>query len=191
MGVEYPRVEHIRNRTRHRWRQRSYNYSERTTISRRKFLNIQRVLRNKFLRWSIKKLLWKVLQNSHKNTSESPFFNKVTVLQRATGLKKRLWNKCIPVIFAKYFSTPLLQNTSRRLLLKSIENFLKVRLSTYKKISFYFLQWKPFKNNEKCFLFYLRSQDIWIFVLTFCSCRRNDLIGKKRLISNFLTSQPG
>ena len=41
---------------------------------------------------------------------------------------------------------------------------LKVRLSPSKKISVYLLQWRPFKNDEKCFLFYLksssRSQDI-------------------------------
>ena len=34
--------------------------------------------------------------------------------------------------------------------------------------------WKPFKNDEKCFLFYLkssfRSQDISVFVINFWSC---------------------
>ena len=38
----------------------------------------------------------------------------------ATLLKKRLWNKCFPVNFAKFLRTPFLQNTSRRLLLKLI-----------------------------------------------------------------------
>ena len=37
-----------------------------------------------------------------------------------------------------------------------------------------FDKWKPFKNDEKCFLFHLKSpfssQDIWIFVLTVWSC---------------------
>ena len=41
---------------------------------------------------------------------------------------------------------------------------LKVRLSPSKKISFYLLRCNPFKNDEKCFLFQLkssfRSQDI-------------------------------
>ena len=41
--------------------------------------------------------------------------------------------------------------------------------------------------NESSF----RSQDIPIFVLTFWSYRRSGLIRKTRLISNFLTSQPG
>ena len=35
--------------------------------------------------------------------------------------------------------------------------------------------WKPFKTDEKCFLFhvksYFRSRDIYIFVLTFWSCK--------------------
>ena len=48
--------------------------------------------------------------------------------------------------------------------LNVIRWWLKVGLSPSKKTSFYFLQWKPFKNDEKCFLFYLkssfRSQDI-------------------------------
>ena len=52
---------------------------------------------------------------------------------------------------------------------------------------------KPFKNDEKYFLFHLknsfRSQDI--FALTFWLYRKNDLIRKIRLISNFMTSKPG
>ena len=39
-----------------------------------------------------------------------------------------------------------------------------------------FGNWKPFKNDEKYFLFHLesffRSQDFWIFVLTFWSCSK-------------------
>ena len=35
--------------------------------------------------------------------------------------------------------------------------WLKLGLSPSKKISFYLLQWKPFKNDEKCFLFHLKS----------------------------------
>ena len=34
-----------------------------------------------------------------------------------------------------------------------------------------------------------RSQDIYIFALTFWSCRKNDLIRKTRLISKFMTAQ--
>ena len=55
--------------------------------------------------------------------------------------------------------------------------------------------WKPFRNDENCFLFHLKkpfhSQDIEIFVMTFWSCRKNGLIRKIRLISKSITSQPG
>ena len=38
-------------------------------------------------------------------------------LRPATLLEKRLWHSCFPVNFAKFLRTPVLQNTSRRLLL--------------------------------------------------------------------------
>ena len=57
----------------------------------------------------------------------------------------------------------------------------------------YLLDWKPFKNDEKCFLFQLKSsfcsQDIYVFVTTFWSYRRNGLIRKIRLTSKLMTSQ--
>ena len=58
------------------------------------------------------------------------------------------------------------------------------------------LHWKPFKNDEKYFfLFHLkssfRSQDIWVFVTTFWSCRKSSLLRKIRLTSKSTTSQPG
>ena len=62
---------------------------------------------------------------------------------------------------------------------------LKVGLSPSKKL-FYLLHWKPFKNDEKCFLFhiksYFRSQDIYNFALNYWSCGQYDLIRKIRLI---------
>ena len=60
---------------------------------------------------------------------------------------------------------------------------------------FYLIQSRSFNNDEKFFLSNLkssfRSQGIYIFVLTFCSCRKNSLIRKLRLISKFMMSQPG
>ena len=60
-----------------------------------------------------------------------------------------------------------------------------------KKKMFYLLQWEPFKNDEKCSSFHLkssfRSQDNETFVLTFWSCRKNDLIWKIRLICKFMS----
>ena len=58
----------------------------------------------------------------------------------------------------------------------------------------YLFDWKPFRNDEKCFLFHLksffRSQDIWDFISTFWSCRKNGLIWKIRLTSKLIMSQP-
>ena len=59
----------------------------------------------------------------------------------------------------------------------------------------YLLDWKPFENDEKCFLIHLkssfRSQDTSVFITTFWSCRKNGLIRKTRLASKLMTSQPG
>ena len=56
----------------------------------------------------------------------------------------------------------------------------------------YLLHWKPFKNDEKCFLFHLkssfRSQDTYVFVIAFWSCRKNGLIRKIRLTVEFMAS---
>ena len=63
----------------------------------------------------------------------------------------------------------------------------KVGLSPSKQSSCYLVQRKPFKIDKKCFLFHLkssfRSRDIYIFVLTFWSCRKKGLIRKIRLIN--------
>ena len=71
---------------------------------------------------------------------------------------------------------------------------IKVGLSPSIKKWFYLLQWKTFKNDKRCFLFYLKSyfhsQDIYFSVLTFWSCI-NDLVRTVMLISKFITSQPG
>ena len=51
------------------------------------------------------------------------------------------------------------------------------------------------KMMKNAFLFHLkssfRSQDIWVFVMTFWSFRKNGSIRKIRLISKPMTSQPG
>ena len=53
---------------------------------------------------------------------------------------------------------------------------------SFQKKMYYFLLWKPFKNDEKCFLFHLqgffRPQNIYVFVMTFWSCRKKDLMKK-------------
>ena len=53
----------------------------------------------------------------------------------------------------------------------------------------YIFHLKPFKKDEKCFLFYLkssfRSQYFQVFVMSFRSCWKNGLITKIRLTSIF------
>ena len=82
--------------------------------------------------------------------------------------------------------------------IKSIDSWCVLKSgSHHSNFFFHLLDWKPFKNDGKCFLFHLkssfRSQDIKVFVTTFWSCRKNDLIRKikTRLTSKFMTSQPG
>ena len=53
-----------------------------------------------------------------KHLSQSLFFNKVAGLKPATLLKKRLWHRCFPMKFVKFFRTPFLQNIFGRLLLE-------------------------------------------------------------------------
>ena len=83
-------------------------------------------------------------------------------------------------------------NWAKKNICGGLELLFKSRLLPSKKVSFYLLPWKPFKDDEKCFLFHIkssfRSQDILTFVLKFRSYRRNDLIRKIRLISKIMTS---
>ena len=55
-----------------------------------------------------------------------------------------------------------------------LQDILKSGSHLLKK-TFFLLRWKPFKYDEKCFLFHLKSsfpfRDIYIFVLTFWTCR--------------------
>ena len=73
-------------------------------------------------------------------------------------------------------------------------NEIQSRTLTFQKILCYLLHCKPFKNDEKSFSFHFkssfRSQDIEVFLMTFCACKKNGLIRKIRLISTFMTSQP-
>ena len=65
---------------------------------------------------------------------------------------------------------------------------LKVGLSSFKKIA---LLASLKALNKKWFLFHLksffRSQDIYVFVMTFWSSRKNGLIRKISLVSKFMT----
>ena len=78
--------------------------------------------RNSHQRCSMKKgVLRNFTKFTGKHLCQSLFFNKVADLRLATFLKKRLWHRCFPVIFAKFLRTPFLQNTSGRLLFTNDE----------------------------------------------------------------------
>ena len=95
-----------------------------------------------------------------------PFFknNRVFYIKFDFFFEKRLfliYFKNSFKIFLKYFfsynSSVYFENIVVCNEPLSIWEFIKVGLSPSRKISFYLLQKKPFKNDEKCFLFYLKS----------------------------------
>ena len=62
-------------------------------------------------RCSIKKVFLEVSQNSQENTCVRDSFLIKLQTWPATLLKKGLWHKCFPVNFARFLSTPFLQNS--------------------------------------------------------------------------------
>ena len=79
--------------------------------------------------------------------------------------------------------------------IKELMNRFKVGLSPSKKNLFDMLQWKPFKNDEKAFYFILKALFV-LKIFKFLSrlvvhTEKKGLIRRLRLISNFMTSQPG
>ena len=87
------------------------------------------IVRSSHWRCSVKKMFFKISQNSQENTrTRVSFLIRLQVLglrlylKRDYGglklyLKKRLWHRYFPVNVAKFLRTPFLQNTSGRLLL--------------------------------------------------------------------------
>ena len=61
-----------------------------------------------------------------KHLCQSLFFDKVAGMRSATFLKNRLWQRCFPVSFVKFLSTPFSQNTSWRLLLPFIPQYFSL-----------------------------------------------------------------
>ena len=93
---------------------------------------------------------WMFLKISH-ILQENTFFHRTPTvaaseyvfLKKLAGLSPNPWS--------------LLKNWVDLLLLFSNLTLFKVGLSPSKKNSFCLLQWKPFKNDGKCFLFHLES----------------------------------
>ena len=77
-------------------------------------------------RCSIKKVVLKMLQKlARKHLCWKLFFNKVVGWRPATLLKNRLQHRCFPVNFANFLKTTFCHNSSGRLLLITIESYLK------------------------------------------------------------------
>ena len=73
-----------------------------------------------------------ILQNSQENTCARVYF-LIKLQARPVTLKKRLWHRCLPVIFVKYLRTPFLQNTPGRLLLIILNNHVNIALADAEK----------------------------------------------------------
>ena len=83
------------------------------------FANFLRTPRSSDQRCSLKKgVIRNFTKLTGKHLCQSLFFYKVVGLRPAILLKKRHWPKCFSVKFVKFLRTPLLQNTSGRLLLR-------------------------------------------------------------------------
>ena len=89
-------------------------------------------IQGKIVKWSEaatagvlgKQVYLKILQSSLENTCARVCFFLLFFarFQPATLLKKSLWHRCFPKIFAKFFRTFILWNTTGRLLLTIKEN---------------------------------------------------------------------
>ena len=70
-----------------------------------------------------KEVLKNLTKFTGKHLCQSLFFDKVAGLRPTTLLKKTLWSRCFPVNFAKFLSTPFLEEYLRWLLLRIRINF--------------------------------------------------------------------
>ena len=78
-------------------------------------------VRSSLRRCSVKKgVLRNFAKLTGKHQCQRVFFNKVAGFRSATLLKKIFLHRCFPVNFARFLRTPLLQNTSGRLLLNCV-----------------------------------------------------------------------
>ena len=77
-------------------------------------LNIDVVFRSSRQRCSMKKkvISRNFIKFTEKHLCQSLFINKVADLSPGILLKKRLWNRCFPMNFAKFLRTLFLWNTS-------------------------------------------------------------------------------
>ena len=117
------------------------------------------------------------------------FLIKKSAIPRRESFKWALTsNECLPKTRYLKLTMPSVHqkviHTLTNLQLLEMQVF-ESQIFNFQKKFFYLLQWKPFKNDEKYFLLHLkssfRSQDI----------HKNGLIRNIKLISRFMTLQPG
>ena len=120
--------------------------------------------------FSKKVVLRNFVKFTGKHLCQFLFLNKVVGMRPATLLKKRLWHRCFPVNFDRFFKIPVWRKTSGRLLL-----------------NLQWLQWiqlfsppHPLFGN---FFDYLntKSQDFTYFMFThtiYCKCARYPQVSK-------------
>ena len=126
------------------------------------------------------------------------------VLQKKMNISvKDFFNKCYQINFFLWIRSDL-QNKSllKNLIYYAVLLSWKVKLWTntlaylkaHSQVWDNFANWKPFKNDEKCFYFTLRAflfSKYLSFCLDFLVMKKNSLIRKIKLISKFMTSQSG
>ena len=143
-------------------------------------------------RCCIKKMLLKILQNTQENACARVSFLIKLQAEACNFIKKETVAQVFSCEFCEIFQNTFFIEHLRWLppTMTVISNKLKkyfiidiyslasipVRFIEIIRSTLFLANWKDFKNDEKCFLFLLKSsfhsQDISIFVLIFCSCRK-------------------
>ena len=105
------------------------------------------------------------VRNNSKVLKKTVFFLTVTTSRKDL----MTWKLLLIYIKSCFFIKPYFQWFL-------IKFFDEIRTLNFHKVCFYLLQWKPFENDGKRFLFYVksffRSGDIYILILTFLLCRK-------------------
>ena len=111
-----------------------------------------------------------VLRNFAKITGKRLYqgllFNKVAALRPATLLKKRHWDRCLPVNFAKFLRTSFLQNNSGRQLGGLWRSTASMRFAEHRlKRFFKFIHWYNMYFKLRC----IKTLCFWQIMIIYSS----------------------
>ena len=134
-------------------------------------------------KWSVKKVFWKIWQNSQENTcARASCLIKLQVYGLQLCLKKRLWQRYFPVNFTKFFRTAdftILQNTSSVLWNSKMFQFQhgnrRVELQTLLQIKVWIKMWVILNFSWAAFtytyhlLYYMFLHDVLIVPRSTCT----------------------